>query len=67
MDKIKLLPLRHKAKTTLVRGKAYAMGLYGVEATPLNVATGGMLGSKAANTVIGKHQTMRAPEAVLAL
>ena len=67
LDKIKLLPVRHKAKLTLVRGKAYAMGLYGVEATPLNVANGSMLRSKAANAIIGKHQSMRAPEAVLAL
>jgi hypothetical protein len=66
LDKIKLLPVRHKAKLTLVRGKAYAMGLYGVEATPLNVATGSMLRSKAASAIIGKHQSMRAPEAVLA-
>jgi hypothetical protein len=67
LDKIRLLPVRHKAKITLVRGKAYAMGLYGVEATPLNVANGGMLRSKAANAIIGRHQSMRAPEAVLAL
>ena len=43
------------------------MGLYGVEATPMTVTTGQLLRSRAADALVGRHQSMRAPEAVLSL
>ena len=33
LDKIRRMPVVHQTKVTLVRGKAFAMGLYGLEAT----------------------------------
>ena len=38
MDRIKVLPVTAALKGQLIVGKGYAMGLYGVEATPLNVS-----------------------------
>ena len=67
LDRIRSLPIPAAKKATLIRGKAYAMGLYGVEGTPLNVSQGRMLRAKAADALVGKHQTMRSPEAALAL
>jgi hypothetical protein len=43
------------------------MGLYGVEGTHLNVTQSRMLRGKAADALVGKHQTMLSPEAALAL
>ena len=67
LDKIRGLPIPATKKATLIKGKAYAMGLYGVEGTPLNVSQSRMLRGKAADALVGKHQTMRSPEAALAL
>ena len=67
LDRIRSLPIPAAKKATLIRGRAYAMGLYGVEGTPLNVSQGRMLRAKAADALVGKHQTMRSPEAALAL
>ena len=67
MDRARSLPLPAGSKMHLIRGKAYAMGLHKAEATPLNVATGQMLRTKAADALVGERQSMRAPEAVLSL
>ena len=67
LERARRLPLPLARKRRLTRGKAYAMGLYGVEATPFTTATAMTLRPKAADAVVGKHQIMRSPEAALSL
>ncbi|WP_353239581.1 hypothetical protein, partial [Limnohabitans sp.] len=66
MDRIKALPVPVERKGQLVVGKGYAMGLYGIEATPINVSALRRLQGRAASALSGRHQSMRCPEVVLA-
>ena len=66
MDRIRALPVTTATKGKLIVGKGYAMGLYGVEATPLNASALRKLQGRTANALTGKLQSMRCPEAVLA-
>ena len=66
MDRIRALPVNTATKGKLIVGKGYAMGLYGVEATPLNISALRRLQGHTANALTGKHQSMRCPEVVLA-
>jgi hypothetical protein len=67
MDRIKALPAPADTKSRLIVGKGYAMGLYGVEATPLNVSALRRLQRRTADALAGRHQTMRCLEVVLAV
>ena len=66
MDRIRAVPASTATKGKLIVVKGYAMGLYGVEATPLNVSALRKLQGHTANALTGKHQSMRCPEVVLA-
>ena len=67
MERIKMLPVHGPRRCTLAVGKGYAMGLYGVDATPLNCSSLRRLQGRTADAMVGRHQTMRCPEVALAI
>ena len=61
LKRIKTLPISGTRRAKLVAGKAYTMGLfYGVEAAPLNGKDFRCMQGKAADAVIGQHQSCTA-------
>ena len=67
MGRIKGLPIPATQRSRLVIGKGYAMGLYGVEATPISCSSLRKLQGRTTDAMVGKHHSMRSPEVALAI
>ena len=67
MDRIKMLPVPADIKSRLIVGKGYAMGLHGIEATLLDVCALRRFQGHTTDALVGRRQTMRCPEALLAV